>query len=92
MVTNIKLFRIIGSKNEIDECLTHISDNYPDSLWCCAHELGTYYTTEAAEWVYQVHFNDFISLSLDEIKLFSRLFYNSLFMADGIRIQGGMPA
>lgn len=88
---NIQFLRIVSGKATIDECLGFISDQKPNSLWFNALNMGEQYITEADEWVYQIRLDDLISITFEEVKSISRLFYDALFIADGIRIQGGMP-
>ena len=89
---NIQFLRIVGDKAIIDECLTSIGCQKPNSLWFNALDMGEQYTTEADDWVFQIRLDKLIPLTFEEVKSISRLYYDALFIADGIRIQGGMPA
>lgn len=88
-VSCLKTLTIIGYQNQVDDCLSFISERKPNSLWFEAIDMGNQYETEDGNWVFQLHLGPMLQITFEEVKSLSRLFCDLLFVADGLDMSGG---
>lgn len=87
----VKSLRIIGSEDQINDCLSLIAESKPDSLWFDAEELADVYTTEDGSYVFELQLDSMLKITFGEIKNLSRLFCDLIFVADKQDLLGGLP-
>ena len=88
---NINCLRIIGNAEELDDCLSLIAENKPDTLWPMALDIADQYQTEDGSFVVQLHLDSLLEITFGEVRNLSRLFCGLLFIADGQDMVGGLP-